>query len=60
MNEKEFLNSGGEIQSQSIGIPGGDSDGGGGVREPAFLIEKTRPQIVVTFATGILPLVALA
>ena len=49
---------GGEIQSQSIGIPGGD--GGGGVRDPAFLIEKTRPQIVVTFATGILSFVALA
>ena len=46
---------GGEVQSQSIGIP----NGGGGVREPAFLIEKTRPQIVVTFATGILPPVAL-
>ena len=58
MNETEFFDSGGEIQSQSIGIPGGD--GGGGVREPAFLIEKTRPQIVVTFATGILPLVVLA
>ena len=58
MNGTEFFDTGGEIKSQSIGIPGGD--GGGGVREPAFLIEKTRPQIVVTFATGILSFVALA
>ena len=27
--------------------------GGGGVNEAAFLIQKTRPQIVITFATGI-------
>ena len=27
--------------------------GGSGVSEPAFLIQKTRPQIVITFATGV-------
>ena len=34
--------------------PVGDGGGGGsGVSEAAFLIQKTRPQIVITFATGI-------
>ena len=33
------------------GVPAGA--GGSGVSEPAFLIQKTRPQIVITFATGV-------
>ena len=32
---------------------GGSGAGGAGAGEPAFLIQKTRPQIVITFATGV-------